>query len=246
MIRIRNLELQRGGRTVVSRLDLDIVAGQVTAIVGPNGAGKSSLLAAMVGDLPPHRGSVTVADSNVSALRPDEAARLRSFLSQDHPSDIDYPVETVVGFGTYSSEVDAEEAIETAMQAVGIVHLSGRPFDQLSGGEQRRTMIARVLAQRSPVILMDEPTDSLDLGHAELVMQAASAESSRGNTVVITSHDLNIASRHSNRIILLTNGNVAADGTPAEVLTETNLSSIYKAQVRVLPHPDTGHPVVFL
>jgi iron complex transport system ATP-binding protein len=130
------------------------------------------------------------------------------------------------------------------MDRVEVTELSGRPFDELSGGEQRRVTIARVLCQDAPVVLLDEPTDSLDLGHAELVMAVAADQARRGKTVVTTSHDLNVAARHATKMVLLSHGRTVKVGTPSEVLEPGILSEVYATTVTVIEHPASGLPVV--
>ncbi len=240
------LAVTLGDREVLHGIDLHVQAGELVAIVGPNGAGKSSLMRSMAGDLKPTTGSVTIDGKEICTLTPDDASSLRSFLSQSHTSASHFTVETVVGFGQFGEPNPDPQAVGLAMERVGVSHLATRPFDELSGGEQRRVAVARVLCQNAPVVLLDEPTDSLDLGHAELVMATAADEAQRGRTVVATSHDLNVAARHAATMVLMADGHVARMGTPNEVLDPSLLSRVYATAVRVIPHPESGVPVVFI
>jgi iron complex transport system ATP-binding protein len=130
------------------------------------------------------------------------------------------------------------------MARVGITELAERRFDELSGGEQRRVSIARVLCQKAPVILLDEPTDSLDLGHAGAVMAIAREEALDGRLVVATSHDLNIAARYASTMVLLNGGRAVMVGPPETVLDPELLSEVYRTPVTVMPHPEFGTPIV--
>jgi heme transport system ATP-binding protein len=214
--------------------------------VGPNGAGKSSLMKAIAGDIAPTRGAITVDGRDMSSLGPRDAAAVRSYLSQSHASTSHFSVETIVGFGQFAQATPNPDAVRSAMDRVGVCELADRPFDELSGGEQRRVMVARVLCQDSPVVLLDEPTDSLDLGHAELVMATAADEAAAGKTVVTTSHDLNVAARHATTMVLLSEGRTVRIGMPQEVLEPAILSEVYATTVTVVRHPTSGLPVVIV
>ena len=243
-IRVDQLSVVLGTRQVLTDIDLTIGTGELVAIVGPNGAGKTSLMRAIAGDISPTGGTVTIGGHHIASLNPHHAAAIRSYLAQDHATTSHFSVETIVGFGQFGSSRPDPDAVRKAMDRVEVSELAERPFDELSGGEQRRVAVARVLCQESPVVLLDEPTDSLDLGHAELVMTTAAVEAAGGSTVVITSHDLNVAARHATAMVLLAAGRVIRTGTPHEVLDPELLSEVYAATVSVVSHPVTGAPVV--
>lgn len=243
-IRVDRLTIVLGRRQVLTDINLSIGAGELVAIVGPNGAGKTSLMRAIAGDIAPTQGTVTIGGHHIASLNPQDAAAIRSYLSQDHATTSHFPVETIVGFGQHGRSRLNADAVHKAMDRVGVTELAARHFDELSGGEQRRVAVARVLCQDSPVVLLDEPTDSLDLGHGELVMATAAQEAAQGNTVVTTSHDLNVAARHATSMVLLAEGRVIRTGTPHEVLDPELLSEVYATTVSVVRHPVTGAPVV--
>jgi iron complex transport system ATP-binding protein len=246
-VAVANLQVHLGTRDVLRSINLDVAQGDLVAIVGPNGSGKSTLMRTLAGDIAPTNGSVSINGSNVGSLSALEAASVRSFLPQGHAPISHFTVHTIVGFGLYTLDrTDRESAIWTAMERVGVASLAYRPFDELSGGEQRRVSIARVLCQQAPVVLLDEPTDSLDLGHAEMVMATCVGEVSEGRTVITTSHDLNVASRHATKMVLLSDGRIVSSGPPADVLTESLLSEVYETPVTVVEHPRTGLPVVIV
>ncbi len=245
-LEIGSLSVILGDRTVLTDLSLTVNGGEFVAVVGPNGSGKSTLLRTIAGDLVPTHGSVQIDGVNPATVDAATAAAIRSYLPQAHVTDIGFDVATVVGFGAYTSDgiEEPRERVRASMHRVGVTDLADRPFRELSGGEQRRVTIARVLCQDAPVVLLDEPTDSLDLGHADRVMSVAADEASIGRIVVSTSHDLNVAGRHASSMVLMHNGRIIKSGTPSEVLDADLLSDVYETTVTILLHPTTGTPVV--
>jgi len=245
-IEVSELTVQLKGRVALDGIDLSVEAGELVAVVGPNGSGKSTLLRAIAGDVEPVSGAVSINGDPILGLPPDTAAARRSFLEQEHVKIAGFDVRSVVGFGAYISDgvTEPSDRVEGAMARAGVTDLADRRFEELSGGEQRRVSIARVLCQNAPVVLLDEPTDSLDLGHAHAVMRTARDEAASHKIVVSTSHDLNIASQHATRMVLLHRGRIARSGTPASVLEPKLLSEVYGVTVTVITHPTTGSPVV--
>lgn len=241
--------VERGGTTALSGVTFEISGGEFVAVVGPNGAGKTTLLGCLAGEIRPTSGSVALDGTDPAGLTVPDRARARSYLMQSDRTDVPYDVDTVVGFGTHLSVLDAPERralVDESLDTMQIAHLADRAVSSLSGGERRRVAIARVLAQDNGVLVLDEPTDSLDLAHADLVMSIASARARSGDVVVTSSHDLNLAARHADRVVMLRAGQIAAEGTAHDVFTEALLSEVYECQVRVIPHPLDGKPVVFL
>lgn len=234
-----------GPTVVLADVDLEVRHGEVLALVGPNGAGKSTLLAALAGDLEPTSGSVEVAGRPMTRWRLRELARERAVLTQENRISFPYDAGTVVAMGRAPWRGRPEEdlddlAVADAMRVTDTLALAERSFGVLSGGEKGRVSFARVLAQGTPVLLLDEPTAALDLGHQEAVMARARAQADGGAVVVVVLHDLSLAAAWSDRVVLLEHGRVAADGTPAEVLTADRLSRVYDHPVEVLAHPVTG------
>ena len=237
------------GTSILDAVTITVHPGAFVCVVGPNGAGKTTLLQVLAGELAPSNGRVTIGGADPARSSVADRARVRAFLAQSERSDVPFPVRTVVGFGTHLSSLDRDgqdALVAEAMETLGIDHLSDRVMSSLSGGEQKRVAIARTFAQDAPVILLDEPTDSLDLAHADAVMARSRRYATEGRTVVVTSHDLNLAARHADRIVVLDGGRVVADGSPTEVLDAALLSKVYDCTIRVMPHPDDGRPVVFL
>ncbi|MFE8014956.1 heme ABC transporter ATP-binding protein [Streptomyces antibioticus] len=232
-----------GGRDVLCGVDVRVRAGEVLALVGPNGAGKSTLLAALAADLPAAAGTVRIHGRPAAGWSAPELALRRAVLPQAAVLSFPFTVADVVRMGRAphdSSPAEDEAVIAEAMAATEVTHFAVRPFSALSGGERARVALARVLAQRAPLLLLDEPTAALDLKHQELVLRLCRERAREGDAVVVVLHDLGLAAAYAHRVAVLHEGRVAADGPPAEVFTGRLLSEVYDQPVEVLPHPRTG------
>ncbi|MEV6324713.1 heme ABC transporter ATP-binding protein [Nocardia sp. NPDC051787] len=244
---------RRGGggraRRVLDGIDFQAVAGEVVALVGPNGAGKSTLLAALAGELALSEGLVELDGQPLTHWSTLDMARRRAVLPQTHTVGFPFTAREVVAMGrapwvrTERRELD-EEQIVAAMAATDVEHLAARSFPTLSGGERARVALARVLAQDTATLLLDEPTAALDLGHQEAVLRLATDRAAAGAAVVVVLHDLGIAAAYADRVAVLDSGRVAADGPPREVLTTDLLTRVYQHPVEVLDHPVTGAQLV--
>jgi iron complex transport system ATP-binding protein len=239
----------RGGREVVSGVDLAVHHGELVVLVGPNGAGKSTLLGVLAGDLAPASGTASLDGRPVASWTVRELAMRRSMLLQRIEISFPFRVLDVVRMGrspwagTAAEEAD-DEAIASAMAETDVTDLSDREYPSLSGGERARAALARVLAQDTAIMLLDEPTAALDLQHQELVMGVARARAAGGAAVVVVAHDLALAAAWADRVMMIERGRLVADGSPREVLTEELLSRVYRTPVEVLPHPATGVPII--
>ncbi|MER6392138.1 heme ABC transporter ATP-binding protein [Streptomyces sp. NPDC001523] len=244
-----DLHVRLGKREVLAGIDLIARAGEVLALVGPNGAGKSTLLAALCADLPAASGTVRIDGRPVADWSAPDLALRRSVLPQSAALSFPFPVEDVVRMGrapwagTPSAESD-EEAVARAMAATEVTDFAARPFSALSGGERARVALARVLAQRAPLLLLDEPTAALDLRHQELVLRICRERAAAGDAVVVVLHDLGLAAAYADRVAVLHDGRIAVDGPPSEVFEDGLLSRVYRQPVEVLPHPRGGAPLV--
>ncbi|UGT65239.1 heme ABC transporter ATP-binding protein [Nocardia asteroides] len=248
-LRARGVTVARGPRTVLRDVDFEVAAGQVVALVGPNGAGKSTLLAALAGELPATTGTVELDGRPVTAWSALDMARRRAVLPQSHTVGFPFTAREVVAMGRApwsgtGRDLGDEAAIDTALAAADIGHLAGRAFPTLSGGERARVALARVLAQGTATLLLDEPTAALDLGHQEAVLTLARERARAGAAVVIVVHDLGIAAAYADRVAVLDDGRVAADGAPRAVLTTGLLTAVYRHPVEVIDHPVTGAQLV--
>ncbi|MEU5342645.1 MULTISPECIES: heme ABC transporter ATP-binding protein [unclassified Streptomyces] len=243
------LHVRLGGREVLSGVDVTARAGEVLALVGPNGAGKSTLLGALAADLPPATGVVRVHGSPASEWSAQELALRRAVLPQSAALSFPFAVEEVVRMGRAPwagrpEEDEDDAAVAAAMAATEVTDFAGRPFSALSGGERARVALARVLAQRTRLLLLDEPTAALDLRHQELVLRVCRARAHAGDAVVVVLHDLGLAAAYAHRVVILRAGRAVADGRPAEIFTDRLLSDVYQQPVEVFPHPRTGEVMV--
>lgn len=245
----RGIGVSLGGRPVLSGVDLQVVAGELVALVGPNGAGKSSLLGALTGDLPITAGTLVVDGRPLPEWTTTELARRRAVLPQQVTMTFPFEVGEVVQMGRApwagsDQEDDDEEVVAAALAEVDATHLATRRFPTLSGGERARVALARVLAQSTQLLLLDEPTAALDLQHQELVLVAARRRIAAGDAAVVVLHDLDLAGAYADRVVLLDRGSVAAQGQPAAVLTADRVSEVYRHPVEVIDHPRGGGPLV--
>ncbi|MET7408609.1 heme ABC transporter ATP-binding protein [Streptomyces parvulus] len=234
-----------GGRPVLDGVDVRVRAGEVLALVGPNGAGKSTLLGALAADVPAAEGVVRVHGRPAGEWSAPELALRRAVLPQSASLSFPFPVAEVVRMGRApwaggEREAEDDAAVAEAMARTEVAGFAGRPFSALSGGERARVALARVLAQRAPLLLLDEPTAALDLRHQELVLRLCRERARVGDAVVVVLHDLALAAAYADRVAVLRAGRIAAEGAPAEVFDEDLLSEVYDQPVEVLPHPRTG------
>ncbi|MFE3292538.1 heme ABC transporter ATP-binding protein [Rhodococcus sp. NPDC059234] len=248
-MRAVEVSVDRGDRRVLDAVSLDVRRGELLALVGPNGAGKSTLLAALSGDHLIADGHVELDGRPVHEWTGTEMARRRSVLPQQHTVGFSFTAREVVEMGRApwartARRDDDESAVREAMSACDVERFAARPFAALSGGERSRVALARVLAQRTDTLLLDEPTAALDLGHQEAVMELARDRARAGAAVVVVLHDLALAAAYADTVAVLEGGSLAALGTPQDVLTEELLSRVYGHPVEVLAHPDTGAQLV--
>jgi len=244
-----SVSVLRGGREVVTDVDLVVRHGELIALVGPNGAGKSTLLGALAGDLSAASGTVRLDGRPVSGWTVHELAVRRSVLLQRIEISFPFSVLDVVRMGRAPwagtpAERDDDEAVADALSDTDVADLGEREYTSLSGGERARAALARVLAQGTGILLLDEPTAALDLQHQELVMGVARERARRGTAVVVVAHDLALAAAWADRIVVLERGRLVADGPPRDVLTEELLSLVYRTPVEVIAHPSTGVPII--
>ncbi|MFL9499664.1 heme ABC transporter ATP-binding protein [Rhodopseudomonas palustris] len=229
------------GATLVDRVDLTISQGELVAIVGPNGAGKSTLLRMLSGDLRPTSGTVSLDGRALSDYPPRALAARRAMLAQHTTVSFPFSVEEIVAMGADIDPRKAAPLFDTALRDVGLDHFRHRDITTLSGGEQQRAHFARILVQlwsgeadAGPgLLLLDEPTSSLDIRHQLDLAETARRCARRGTTVIAILHDLNLAARFADRIIVLSGGRIAADGAPAAVLRHELIADVFDVTLTV-------------
>ncbi len=231
----RNITVNIRGKAIVRDASLSVNGGELVGLIGPNGAGKSTLLKAMLGIRPRDGGAVTVDGQDFLALPSRERARRVAFLPQERHVEWRLPGRDVVmlgryphhsGFGGYSAEDDA--AVDRAIASVDGHALMDKPVTVLSGGERTLVLLARALAVESPVLLTDEPIAALDPYHQLHVMEILQGLARKGSGVLAVIHDLSLAARFMDRLVLMNAGQVVADGKPADVLTPELLARVYR------------------
>ncbi|HAA78751.1 MAG: hemin ABC transporter ATP-binding protein [Microbacteriaceae bacterium BACL25 MAG-120322-bin65] len=249
MIELDSIGLALDGRAIIKNVSLQVFPGEVLALVGPNGAGKSSILSVMAGDVRATSGTATLGGKHVGKYRPDEAARVRSVLMQSNQVSFPFTVQEIVEMGrapwARTPELADDDAlIQDALRLADVEHLVERRFNQLSGGEKARVSLARVLAQRTPVMLLDEPTAALDLRHQESVMRAIRTFANAGCAIVVVLHDLSIAAGYADRIAMIVGGKLDAIGTPDEVIVADRVSRVYGVDVDIESVGNPKRPVI--
>ncbi len=249
---ILDLHLGYGGRKVIRGLSLHLPERQFTAILGPNGCGKSTLLRALVRLVPPDTGAITLDGADLRGLSLRALARRVALLPQMPLAPDGITVADLIARGRapwrglLSSWTPADEAARAAaIAATGLEDLAERAVADLSGGQRQRVWIALTLAQDTPYLLLDEPTTWLDLPHQiEMLSLLGRLQRQRGRTVVAVLHDLNLAARYADHLVLLAPGQLVAAGPPAAVLTEANIRDAFGMTARILPDPITATPMV--
>ncbi|MDT5335758.1 MAG: iron-siderophore transport system ATP-binding protein [Mycobacterium sp.] len=248
----RELSLGYGSTPIVDGLSVAIAAGAVTAIVGPNACGKSTLLRGLARLLSPTAGQVILDGTDITRLRTKDVARRLGLLPQSSIAPEGITVADLVTRGRFPHQTmlrqfsrHDERAVVEAMAATGVTSIAGRPVDELSGGQRQRVWIAMVLAQQTPLILLDEPTTFLDIAHQiELLELFAELNAEQGRTIVAVLHDLNHACRFADEIIAMKAGSIVAQGNPSTVVTAGLVEEVYGLKCQVIADPETGTPLV--
>lgn len=239
MLHLTGIAVRVGGTEILRDVDLTVPRGTLLALVGPNGAGKSTLLSVIAGDVTPASGSVLIDGNEVASQSARALARRRSVMLQEQRLAFGFRVVDVVRMGrapwagTDAEDLD-EQAVGSAVATAELAPLANRTYPTLSGGEKARTGFARVLAQQTAVVLLDEPTAAMDLRHQEAVLTEARRLAGDGHTVVVVLHDLSLAAAYADRICLLSDGRVVADGSPRQVLEAERLGTVYRHRVDVV------------
>lgn len=239
-------------RPVLHQVSLQIAAGEFVGLIGANGSGKTTLLRVLLGLLPAASGAVNLCGDSLASLQRREIARRATLVQQDTRVDFAFTAREVVAMGrtpylgrfTPESEAD-RQAIARAMRATETDVFAARPVTELSGGERQRVHLARALAQGTRVMLLDEPTANLDLTHQFEALQLVRAFAHAGGAALAALHDLSLAARFCDRLLLLSQGRLVAAGPPAEVISESNLANHFGLRARVRRDAETGSLIVY-
>lgn len=252
-LRAENLTLAYDQRTVATDLGVRIPDGSFTVVVGPNACGKSTVLKALARMLKPKAGSVYLDGELISSYRTREVARRLGLLPQSSIAPSGITAGDLVARGRYPHQrllqqwSTADEAIVTeSMRLTGVEELSDRLVDELSGGQRQRVWLAMVLAQQTPILLLDEPTTFLDIAHQlEVLDLCAELHERSQRTIVAVLHDLNQACRYASHLIMMKPGGVvAAEGSPTEVVTSESVEEVFGLRCRIIDDPETGTPLI--
>lgn len=250
-LQLRQVHLAYGGTPVLRDLSLRIAPGTFTAVVGPNGCGKSTLLRVLGGALAPSQGHALLDGANLAGLRRKAVARRLAYLPQNPVAPEMITVRDLVARGRYPhqtllrqwSPADAR-AVDAALADTDLADLADHPVHTLSGGQRQRAWLALVLAQDAGIMLLDEPTTFLDIRHQIDLLELCARLHRAGRTLVVVLHDLNLAFRYADRVVMMRSGRIAAQGEARQVVTEDAMRQVFDLQCRVLADPETGSPMI--
>ncbi|MGC1440531.1 MAG: ABC transporter ATP-binding protein [Burkholderiaceae bacterium] len=245
LLRCQGLAIGYSGLTIGADINLQLVAGEVMALLGPNGCGKTTLFRTLLGLIPAKQGAVLIDDHPLVDLSRRDIARRIAYVPQAQQGSFSYTVMDIVVMGraawrpVFSGPAEADKKIaRQALAQLNIESLAEREYQRLSGGQRQLVLIARALAQQAAVIVMDEPTASLDFGNQSLVIDKVRALADSGLAILLSTHEPDHAFACADQVALMRNGRICAQGNPADVLTDQALSGIYQVPVQVEVLPD--------
>ncbi|MEC3918515.1 ABC transporter ATP-binding protein [Nocardia sp. CDC160] len=247
-----NITLGYGERVIVDGLSVDIAPGVITTVIGPNGCGKSTLLRSLGRLLKPKSGRVLLDGKAISTMKTKDIARIVGMLPQTPVAPEGLTVADLVARGRHPHQswlrqwsADDEAEVAAALAQTGIADLAGRTLDELSGGQRQRAWISMALAQGTDILLLDEPTTYLDLAHSLEVLDLVDRlHDDLGRTIVMVLHDLNLAIRYSDRLIVMNSGRIVAQGRPADIIEPDLLREVFGLRAEVLEDPVSGRPMI--
>lgn len=252
-LRLIDAQLSIAQSELVSNINLEVKAGEIVVLLGPNGAGKSSVLNLLSGQRSPTHGQALMAGIDIGDWALRNKARRMAVLAQTSTLSFAYKVEDVVGLGRIphdSGRVKNQAIVEQCLALMDVLPLRQRLYTELSGGEQQRVQLARVLAQsyvddaQCSFLLLDEPTAALDLSHQQLILQSCQERASKNCGVVMVLHDLNLAFRYADRLVLLDKGRIVAQGSAEQLADAQLIRSVYGVDAHIVKHPLHGCPSV--
>lgn len=248
VLRVENLSSGYEQKTVLNQINFGIKKGEMVGIIGPNGSGKSTLLKTVRGMLPPQSGQVYLFGKAISGYSENQIARHVAYLQQNVNVSFGYTAKDIVMTGRYpylkwwQGEEENDEAIaELCMQYTGVFELADTPVNNVSGGQKQRIFLAKVLAQQTPLLFLDEPTTGLDFVYQEEILRFCKCLCDAGKTILTVLHELSLAAKYCSRFILIGNGGIVAQGVPAAVLTDAILTETYHVPVHVMRNPLNGN-----
>ena len=252
-IKVQHLSFSYSDGFALSDIELSIEAGEMVGLIGPNGSGKTTLLKLISGILHPQKGDIYIDGQSVARLNRRAVARMMAVVPQQFNIPFAFTAREVVMLGrtpfarAFSEGGERDQRMsECAMRTTGIDELGERPFNELSGGERQKVILAMALAQEPKLLLLDEPTAHLDINHQVEIMELVRGLNQEGLTVISSMHDLNLAALYFDRLILLKDGRIFADGKPNDVLTEEVTEEVFSASVQIQMHPSASVPHVIL
>lgn len=247
VLSVTDVNVKIGTAEILHKMSADANQGMFVGIIGPNGSGKSTLIHCMSRTLNSATGKILVLGKEIEKYSHKELAMLLGVVPQESTRTFDFSVDDIVMMGRYPyqkllrpPEPHDREACQKAMALTGISHLAGRSISTLSGGEWQRVLIARALAQETPLLLLDEPISQLDINHQIEILSVLQSLTHQGSTVICVIHDLNLASQYCDEIIMLDQGAVYATGAPHKVMTQENIRAVFGLDVMIRTHPTTG------
>jgi len=251
LLTVSQLSYKAGAKNLLTDISLSIQPGELVGIIGPNGAGKSTLMKCLSGFQGYSSGEVLIKGQSLTKLSDIDRARDLSYLPQYNDAAFPFSVMETVGFGFHvkqqtqvmSAQTITEQTID-ALTLVGISHLKDRTITALSGGEKQLVHFSRLLVQGAPLMLLDEPTASLDIGHESQLMNVLYQACQQGKSALVAIHNLNTAAEFCDRLILVDQGQIIAEGKPNDVLTKDNIHRLYHDLVMVSQHTETGNTIV--
>ncbi|MGY3572395.1 Fe(3+) dicitrate ABC transporter ATP-binding protein FecE [Vibrio paucivorans] len=250
MIKTHQLSVAYGKDTIIQNLDLEIPEGKITALIGPNGSGKSTLLKTLCRINKNFGGELTVFDKSIKSYADKELATQISLLPQVLTTPEDITVRRLVEYGrspylSYWGKLSKEDhlKVDQAIEETQIQSLVDKKVDALSGGQRQRVWIAMVLAQDTPIVMLDEPTTYLDLSHQVELMKLIQKLNAKGKTIIVVLHDLNQACRYCDHLVVLKSGKIATTGTPETVFTQSLLRDVFDLEAVVMPDPVSSKPM---
>lgn len=246
------VSFKRGQRQVLEGVHLSLAAGDMLALLGVNGAGKTTLLRCLLGLLTPSAGQVTLEGKSLTDWPRHQLARQLAYVPQAHVAPFPFSVREVVALGRLphqgllQTETQADcEAVDSALEQLGIAGLAPRPYTELSGGERQLTLIARALAQGARLLIMDEPVSGLDFGHQIRLLRHLQRLAAQGYGILQTTHYPDHALAYANRVAVLHQGRIEADDVPAQVITAECIRRLYQVDVEIMPIPRGRHTLIY-